>query len=129
MPSLVKALLCAVTFSLLVFACARPAGTPPYSATGFASISGALPFTEAKVAALKEAEKKARDQILTYALQLTYANGQTLETAAIQDAFVRAKVYDTIRTAKIMDQTIDAKAKTVTVTVQMDQQTLLQIVK
>lgn len=113
----------------IALACARPSDGPFYSATAFAAIKPGASFTEGKLAAIREAEKKARDQILLEALQLRFAGGQTLDNAAVRDPFIRAKVYDTIRTAKIADQTIDDKGTTVTVTVRLDLRPLQQILE
>lgn len=124
-----KYLLTLLAAVVLLIACAREAPGTRYSATGFATIDKAAPFTQAKLEALQAAERTARDQILREALQLKFPNGETLETAAIQDAFIRAKVYDTIRTAKITDQTVDETGTTVTVTLKMDMEPLLEIVQ
>ena len=46
------------------------------------------PFAQAKVAAVQEAERKARDQVLLQAMDQTFPNGVTLEDAAVADPFV-----------------------------------------
>lgn len=124
-----KYLLTLAAAAILVFACARPVDDTAYSATAFATINREMPFTQAKLEALQEAERKARDQILLAALQIKLPgpDGHTLETAAIKDPFLRSRVYDTIRTAKITDQTVDEAQSTVTVTLKMDWQTLVNV--
>jgi hypothetical protein len=124
-----KYLLTLFSAVILLLACARQTASQPYTATAFATIAKDAPFTQAKLKAFEEAERKARDQILFQAMQQRFPNGQTLEDAAIQDSFIRAKLYDTIRTAKITDQTVDEAATTVTVTLKMDMEPLLQIVQ
>ena len=115
-------------FSILAFAaCARIGPGEGYTATAFAEIVPGKSFTEGKLAAIKTAEKKARDQILVQAMGLKFQSGQTLGDAVITDPFIRAKVYDTIRTAKIADQTVDDNG-VVTVTVRLDEAPLLDIV-
>jgi hypothetical protein len=93
--------------------------TPLFSATGHAQISADASLAEGKLAAIQLAEKRARDRILEHVLNRTFPNGVTLEEAIITDPFIRAKIYDTIRTARISDQTIDDEG-IVTVTVQLD---------
>lgn len=93
--------------------------TPLFSATGMAQIKSEESFAEGKLAAIQLAEKRARDRILLHVMDRTFPNGVTLEEAVISDPFIRAKVYDTIRTARISDQTIDDRG-IVSVTVQLD---------
>lgn len=106
--------------------CVRPEQELFYSATAFAEIIPGKSFTEGKLVAIQTAEQKARDQILLETMQLKFQNGKTLGDAIITDSFIRAKVYDTIRTAKIVDQTIDDKG-VVSITVRLDQKPLFDI--
>lgn len=114
---------------LFAVACTQTPRGPAYSATAFASIEQGVPFTQGKLAAIQAAEKKARDQILIQALQMRFSTGETLETAAILDPFIRAKVYDTIRTARTTDQTVDEENTTVTVTLELDLKPLQRIIE
>lgn len=57
-------------------------------------------LTEARVANV------ARDEVLSQALQMRFANGVSLGEAALKDPFIRAKLYDTVRAARITDKTL-----------------------
>jgi hypothetical protein len=90
-----------------------------YSTTAQARVQPGVSFTEGKLAAIQRAENRARDQILQYVMGQTFTDGSTLEEAVITDPFIRARVYDAIRTAKITDQTINDEGM-VTVTLRLD---------
>lgn len=128
MKKLLLPLLAAVAMMTVTSACTRAPGGPVYSATGFASIAPDLPFEDGKLVAIRAAERSARDQILLQTLSLISRTGESLEELVISDPFVRAKVYDTIRTAKITDKTIDDENSTVTVTVELDQAPLQEFI-
>ncbi len=100
-------------------ACAHDLEGPYYSATGTALIGKDESFQEGRLDALQRAERRARDQILTHILENRFSNGATLDEAMVTDPFIRAKVYDTIRSSKITDQTV-SKEGVVNVTVQLD---------
>ncbi len=117
---------CFLIVLLFLASCKGVQEGPFFSATGQAQIKPGASFTEGKLLALRLAEKVARDQILFQAKDHLFSNGVTVEEAMIADPFVRAKIYDTIRTAKITDQTIN-KEGSVTVTVRFDMAPLMAI--
>lgn len=113
---------------LFVAGCTRVEEATPYSATGVAAIEKGASFTEGRLAAVQRAEKLARDRILLYVMDMEFPNGITLDEAAVTDPFVQAKVYDTIRIAKITDQTVSEDGL-VTVTVQLDLKPVFKILE
>lgn len=113
---------------VLLSGCTRVPEATPYSATGVAAIEQGTSFTEGRLAAVQRAEKLARDRILLYVMDMEFPNGLTLDEAAVTDPFIQAKVYDTIRIAKITDQTVSEDGL-VTVTVQLDLKPILEILK
>lgn len=102
--------------------CAERRVGPFYSSTQQAVLREAEgeSATRARIEAVRVAENKARDQILLQAFNHSFTNGVTLEDATISDPFLRAKVYDTIRSAKIVDKTIQRDLGIATVTVRLD---------
>lgn len=60
--------------------------------------------------------------------ELRFANGMTLEDAVVTDPVIRARVYDTIRTARITDRTIDEDGTRVSITMELDHGPLLRII-
>lgn len=107
--------------------CVRQDEGAYYSATGFAKIELVDTLAEAKIMARNVAEKKARDLILTQALEMRFRDGTTLGDAVISDPFIRAKVYDTIRTSQILDRTYDEDEGIITVTVRLALEPLMEI--
>ncbi|MBI1784872.1 hypothetical protein HYR69_06985, partial [Candidatus Sumerlaeota bacterium] len=99
---------------------------PSFSATAQAKVKPGESFVEGKLAAINLAEKRARDQILLHVMSNKFPNGITLEEAIVTDACIQAKVYDTIRTAKITDKTINDDGM-VTVTVELDLAPIMKI--
>jgi len=104
---------------LLGLGCATQQEGPFYSATSQAQIQPGKSFTEGKLLAIKLAENRARSQILTHIRDRQFSNGILLDEAIITDPFIQAKIYDTLRNAKITDKTINNEG-IVTVTVQLD---------
>jgi hypothetical protein len=105
--------------ALLVLGCGRREPAPFIMATAFSHIEPGPDQGQARLAASVRAENSARDQILAQALELQFPNGVTLADAAVQDPFIRAKLYDTVRGARITDQTF-TDGETVSVTVRLD---------
>lgn len=87
-------------------------------ATGYADIRGGSGFAAKRAGAIKQAELQARLQLLTNIMQRQYPSGFSIEDAVIDDPFIRAKVFDTIRMAKIVDQ-VDSDGKVVSVTLRI----------
>lgn len=103
----------------LAAGCARaPSGTF-YTGVGLAQMEPGKSFSEGRLAAIRLAEKKARDQILEQAADGVFAGGRKLGEAMIADPVLRAKVYDSIRTAKIAEQKVDDEG-VARVTVKLD---------
>jgi hypothetical protein len=68
-----------------------------------------------------QAANIARDEVLSQALQMRFPNGISLGDAALQDPFIRAKVYDTVRGARITDKTLtDGTHLSVTVRLELE---------
>ncbi|GEM_PF-2801484 len=109
------------------FACTRAQSGQYFSATAFAKIPPGTPYEQGKAWAIQEAYRRARDQILAQALELSFPNGELLEDAIVVDPFIRAKVYDTVRTARVTDQTIDDE-DTLSVTLRLDLAPLHEII-
>lgn len=118
--ALSKAILALAVCSLGLGSCTRPEPGPWFSATQQAVIPDDPTLTRNRIAAVRDAERRARDQILSQVMSHRFANGITLEDAVVADPFLRAKVYDTIRAAKLADQTVQPDTNIVTVTVQLD---------
>lgn len=112
-------LLLLLPFALI--ACGR-AETPRFiMATSFTRLPPEAASAEEKRAAAARAENQARDEVLSQALQLTFPNGTSLAEAALRDPFIRAKVYDTVRGARITDKTVtDDSIISVTVRLELD---------
>lgn len=109
-------------------ACTQAEEVEFYSGTAFAELDPELPFTEARFLALQEAEKKARDEILRYMLDLQFQGGRgSLQEAMITDPFIRTKVYDTIRTARVVDRVMQDDDVAVSVTVRIELRPLMDI--
>lgn len=107
--------------ALALAACGR-AETPRFiMATSFTRLPPENASPAEKRAAAARAENQARDEVLSQALQLTFPNGASLAEAALRDPFVRAKVYDTVRGARITDKTVtDDSIVSVTVRLELE---------
>lgn len=107
--------------ALLPLAACGHSNTPRFiMATSFARFPRGTAPT-AQLTASAKAENQARDKVLAQALQLTFPNGVSLSDAAVRDPFIRAKLYDVIRGARITDKTItDDEIVSVTVRLDMD---------
>lgn len=113
--------------------CASGDKGPTYSTTQFVKMPPGDRSTQARIGAIKRAEDLARAQIVRYVRDLEFPDdrefpvGATLGDAIITDPFIRAKVYDTVRTARVTDQTISEEG-IVTVTVRLEMAPLLDII-
>ena len=113
--------------------CASGDKGPAYSTTQFVEMPPGDRSTQARIMAIKRAEDLARAQIVRYVRDLEFPDdrefpdGSTLGDAIITDPFIRAKVYDTVRTARVTDQTISEEG-VVTVTVRLEMAPLLDII-
>lgn len=103
----------------LLAGCKRSQEGPFYSAMSQAQIQRGKSFTEGKLFAIRLAENRARNQILNHIMDRPFPNGIRLEEAVVTDPFIQAKIYDSIRNAKIVDQTINEEG-VVTVTVRLN---------
>ncbi|MCH8333613.1 hypothetical protein IIC65_06730 [Candidatus Sumerlaeota bacterium] len=129
MPGMVPKLLFVLAVAAaLGVGCATISDGPAYEGSATATIQPGVPFADGRLAAMREAQRKARDQILLQVAQLSFPNGESLERAMITDPFINAKVRDTVRTARIIQQSTDDGARTVSVTLRLDKQPLLDLV-
>jgi hypothetical protein len=102
------------------------ASTPPggyYEGTASVWIKPGESFVEGRLAAIREAEKRARDAVLAQVIAVSFPNGVSLEKAAIMDPYIRAKLYDTVRSARIAQKTVDEEGQ-VTITVELERRLL-----
>jgi hypothetical protein len=102
-------------------ACGR--SDPPrfIMATSFTRLPPESASAEEKRSAAARAENQARDEVLSQALLLHFPNGVSLSEAALRDPFIRAKVYDTVRGARITDKTVtDDSIVSVTVRLELE---------
>lgn len=74
------------------------------------------------------AANAARDAVLSQALDLHFPNGVTLGEAALKDPFIRAKLYDTVRAARITDKTL-TDDELLSVTVRLELEPLYEILE
>lgn len=104
---------------MTVAACSSAPPSGDYvMATGYADIRAGSDFAAKRAGAIKRAELQARLQLLNNILERQYPSGFNIENAVIEDPFIRAKVFDTIRMAKIVDQ-VDSDGKVVSVTLRL----------
>lgn len=120
-----------LTFSLTAMSCSSPRESGDFlTATSFREFYPDEPGTEGQVGTILRAEMDARNDILASAGKFTFDDGRTLEDAVVEDPFIRARVYDLIRTAPIVDKTVKKQDDMVivTVTVRLDMASLNRIV-
>lgn len=110
----------------LAAGCASAPGGSYYTGVGSAQIVPGKSFKEGRLAAIHLAERNARDQILAQAANEKMANGAYLGHAMIADPVVRAKVYDTVRTAQIAEEKVDP-AGAVSVTLRLESRLVQEI--
>lgn len=125
------ALFLIVTFSLTAMSCSSPRESGDFlTATSFREFYPAEPGSEGQVGAILRAEMDARNDILASAGKFTFDDGRTLDDAVVEDPFIRARVYDLIRTAPVVDKTVKEQGEMVivTVTVRLDMASLNRIV-
>lgn len=102
-------------------ACGRSEEPRFIMATSFGRVTPGADNPEELRVAEARAANTARDEVLSQALDLRFPNGVTLGEAALKDPFIRAKLYDTVRGARITDKTLtDDELLSVTVRLELE---------
>ena len=109
----------ALLLSMILAGCSSTSVDGEYlTATGYSQIRSGGNFAAERASAIKRAETAARLQLMNNIMQRDYESGFSIGEAVIEDPFVRAKVFDTIRMAKITDQ-VDSDGKFASVTIRL----------
>lgn len=110
-----------LALALTALACGH-SETPRFiMATSFTRLVKGPDQAEARRVAIASAENLARDQVLSQALEMRFSNGISLGEAALKDPFIRAKLYDTVRAARVTDKTVtDDEIISVTVRLELE---------
>jgi len=118
--------LLAVVISLA--ACGRSEEPRFIMATSFDRVTPGTGNPDELRVAEARAANTARDEVLSQALDMRFPNGVTLGEAALKDPFIRAKLYDTVRAARITDKTLTDDAL-LSVTVRLELEPLYKILE